>query len=127
MPPLASGMKKNQLKLIKNALSEAFEEGHTFKTCEAVIEYLKETGVSGTLLSAHVAEIFTCYLGLQDELRKVEVLSPPPSEGSPIRASDQSDEGDDCVDGKRIAPPVFHSEVITSRLQIVHLTDHNDL
>jgi hypothetical protein len=110
MPP-ASRMKEAQQKLIKSTLSDAFHEGQTFTSCEAVIEYLQETGVSEGLLSAHVREIFTCFLTLLDERRKGEVLSPPPSEGSLIRSSDESVEGDDCAHGNRIAPPVFHSEV----------------
>jgi hypothetical protein len=103
-------MTEAQQSLIKSALSIAFNAGQTFTSCEAVIEYLQETGVSESLLSAHIVEIFTCFLTLQDERRKGEVLSPPPSEGSPIRSSDESVEGDDCAHGNRIAPPVFHSQ-----------------
>ena len=104
-------MKKAQQSLIKSALSEAFEDGETFTSSDEVIEYLKDTGVSESLLSAHIGEIFSCYLSLQDERRKRGVLSPPPSEGSPIRASDPSVEGDGCAHGSCIDPPVFHSDV----------------
>ena len=98
--------------MVKVALNAAFADHQTFTSCDAVSDYLQETGLAEGLISAHIGEIFTCFLALQDERRKAGMVSPPLSEGSPKSSSNESVEGDDCAQGNRIAPrPVFHSEV----------------
>ncbi|PVH77719.1 hypothetical protein DL98DRAFT_264119 [Cadophora sp. DSE1049] len=77
-------LSKLQLAIINGAFKSAFEEGRDFAKVKAVGDYLREAGISGDLIDAHIMEIFDCYLVQSKEFKHGQLPTPSSSPKSQI-------------------------------------------
>jgi hypothetical protein len=104
-------MNEAQQEMVKAPLRVALKSGRHFKDSSAVYEYLRDSGISPDLISAHQTEIFDCYLGVGAEAKGQLPLSPSTSVESRLNAPEIGLDGDDRSDQSDFAGPAFDSEV----------------
>jgi hypothetical protein len=104
-------MTEAQQEMVKAPLRVALKGGRYFKDSSAVYEYLRHSGISPDLISAHQTEIFDCYLGVDAEAKGQLPPSPSTSVESRLNATEIGLDGDDRSDQSDFAGPAFDSEV----------------